>query len=324
MNKFDKVKTAIDHGVDITIELPYLLGTQNADIFAYNAVKLLSEMGVNQIVAGSECNDIIIIKNALELENNPQFQREIKTNLASGLSYRKCYSLATEKYNLNLSSNDMLNVKYLEAIEAINKKINLTLIKRINNNYNDTNLNDTNIQSATAIRMATQIKDYVPTDVNNIFIEKGFYDLNKFTSILKHLLLTQNLHNTFQANEGIENSFNKDFETIDDLTEILSTKRYTKTRIRRFITYILTQTTKDEVNMLPKEILVRVTGFNQKGQKYLGEIKKKVSYITRLTDRINSIYDKELMIAKIFSNVFNEDFIKIEQKLPYKKTNDSE
>ena len=53
INKLDKVKTAIDKGVDITIELPYLLGTQNADIFAYNAVKLLNEIGVEEIVAGS-------------------------------------------------------------------------------------------------------------------------------------------------------------------------------------------------------------------------------------------------------------------------------
>jgi predicted nucleotidyltransferase len=319
INKFDKVKTAIDNGVNITIELPYLLGTQNADIFAFNAVKLLSQMGVNEIVAGSECNDINIIKEAVNLENTISFQSDIKSYLDKGLSYRKSYSLAMEKHNLNLSSNDMLNIKYLQAINRLNNDIKLTLIQRINNNYSDIELNETNIQSATAIRGATEIENYVPEYINNIFKEKGFYNLNKFTPILKHLLLTQNLHETFQATEGIENSFDKDFTSIDNLIDILSNKRYTKSRIRRFITYILTQTTKDQMSSVHDNIIVRVTGFNEIGQQYLNKIKKEVSYFTRLINNIDITFDKELTIAKIFTNVFNEDFIKIEQLLPYRK-----
>ena len=318
INKYDKVKTAIDHGVDITIELPYLLGTQNADIFAYNSVKLLSKMGVTDIVAGSECNDIDIIKNTLEAENNNLFQEEIKRNLDSGLSYRKSYTIALEKYNINLSSNDMLNVKYLSAINQINPNIILNLIQRVNNNYNDETLNNTNIQSATAIRKASDIKEFVPETINNIYFKKGFYDINKFTPILKHLLLTQNLSEIFEAKEGIENCFKLNFDTIEELINTLATKRYTKTRIRRFISYILTQTTKEEMNQLDTE-LIRVTGFNQVGQKYLNTIKKDTTYFTRLTNGINCVYDKELMIAKIFSNIYNEDFIKVEQLLPYRK-----
>ena len=162
INKYDKVKTAIDNGVDITIELPYLLGTQNADIFAYNAVSLLSKMGVTEIVAGSENNDINIIDQTIAIEQNTEFQNKIKNNLDKGFSYRKSYSLALEKHSINLPSNDMLNVKYLQAIQQINPNIKLTLIKRINNNYNDIKLNDSSIQSATAIRNTNNIQKYVP------------------------------------------------------------------------------------------------------------------------------------------------------------------
>lgn len=316
INKFDKIKNAIDYGVDITIELPYLLGTQNADLFAYNAINLLNKMGVNEIVAGSECNDINIINTALNIEKNASFQQIIKENLSLGLSYRKSYSLALEKYNINLSSNDMLNVKYLEAINKINPNINLTLIKRINNNYSDETINNSNIQSATAIRMAKDIKDYVPQEINQIYLDKGFYNINCFTSILKHLLITQNLSETFQAQEGIENSFKINFNDIDDLIEKLASKRYTKTRIRRFVTYILTQTTKEEIKE-GLDTIIRVTGFNERGRNYLNKNKKDIVYFTRLISKINSIYDKELLIAKIFTNAFNEDFIQIEQKLPY-------
>ena len=321
INKLDKIKTAIDNGVDITIELPYLLGTQNADIFAYNAVYLLNQMGVDEIVAGSENNDINIITKAATIAKNESFQEEIKANLTQGLSYRKSYSLALEKHNINLPSNDMLNVKYIEAINQINPNIKLSLIKRINNNYNDKELNDSTIQSATAIRKANNIKEYVPTYINEIFENKGFYNLNQFSSILKHLILTLDLSTIFQTQEGIENSFSTSFNNIDELVDQLTSKRYTSTRIKRLISYILTNTTKQEMNELTKP-LIRVTGFNGKGQKYLNTKKKDITYFTRITNGINNIYDKELTIAKIFTNVYNEDFIKIEQMLPYKK-NDS-
>lgn len=318
LNKFDKVKTAIEHGVDITIELPYLLGTQNADIFAYNSIYLLNKMGVNEIVAGSENNNIETIEKALEIEKNDNFQSDIKNNLNQGLSYRKSYSLALEKYNINLSSNDLLNVKYLKAIKEINPNIKLTLIQRINNNYSDEQLNETNIQSATAIRMANDISKYVPETINDIYLNKGFYNINKFTNIFKHLILTQELSNIFQATEGIENSLYINFLSVDELVNTLSTKRYTKTRIRRFISYIITNTSKDELLNIDESI-VRVTGFNNKGREYLNKNKKEIIYFTRITNKINNIYSKELIIAKIFSNTFNEDFIKIEQNLPYIK-----
>ena len=65
----------------------------------------------------------------------------------------------------------------------------------------------------------------------------------------------------------------------------------------------------------------RVTGFNDQGREYLSANKKAINYITRLVNGIDKSYDKEIMIAKIFSNVYNEDFMKIEQSLPYiKKT----
>ena len=212
----------------------------------------------------------------------------------------------------------MLNVKYLEAINKINPNLQLSLIKRINNNYNDTQLNDSTIQSATAIRNTNNIEKYVPDFINKIHKTKGFYDMNKFSSILKHLIITSDLSSIFQAQEGIENSLSTSFNTIDELVDQLTSKRYTSTRIKRFISYILTNTTKKEMSEIENPV-VRVTGFNENGQKYLNKNKKDITYFTRITNGISNIYDKELMIAKIFTNIYNEDFVKIEQSLPYKR-----
>ena len=318
INKYDKVKTAIDNGVDITIELPYLLGTQNADIFAYNSIYLLNKMGIDTIVSGSETNDLENIIKAYNISLNDEFQSEIKKQLKQGFSYRKSFSNSLEKYNISLNSNDMLNLKYYEAIQKINPNIELKTIRRINNNYNDKTLNETNIQSATSLRLAESIEGYVPKYINEIFTTKGFYDINKFSQTLKHFIISSNLSNIFMATEGIENSFKENFSSIDELVVKLTSKRYTSSRIKRLISYILTNTTKDE-NFSISNLEPRVTGFNEKGKEYLSKIKKTNKYFTRLINGINSIYDKEIMISKIFTNIFDENFMKVEQTLPYIK-----
>ena len=51
--------------------------------------------------------NIETIKKALTIEKNEDFQLEIKNNLSLGLSYRKSYSLALEKYNCDLVTLDI-------------------------------------------------------------------------------------------------------------------------------------------------------------------------------------------------------------------------
>lgn len=318
INKYDKIKTAIDNGVNLTIELPYLLGTQNADLFAYNSIYLLNKMKIDTIVCGSEQNNLNIIKEIYQLQKKEEFQDLIKMNLKNGNSYRKSFSEALKKYNYELNSNDMLNLKYYEAIQNINPQIELILIQRINNNYNDKTINNSKIQSATALRIIDTIEGFVPEYVNEIFINKGFYNINQFSSILRHIITTSNINDIFMAKEGIENSLTANFQNIDELVEKLTTKRYTSSRIKRFLSYIITNTQKD-TNFDISKTLPRVTGFDELGKGHLSKIKKQVNYFTRLTNGISEIYDKELLIAKIFTNIFNEDFIKIEQQLPYKK-----
>ena len=39
IDKFDKTKLALEYGVDLVVELPFIFATQAADIYAYGAVK---------------------------------------------------------------------------------------------------------------------------------------------------------------------------------------------------------------------------------------------------------------------------------------------
>ena len=68
IDKLQKTQIALAAGIDIVVELPYLLGCQNADIFAKNAVKILAKMGVTEIVSGSELNDFKLLNTISKLE----------------------------------------------------------------------------------------------------------------------------------------------------------------------------------------------------------------------------------------------------------------
>ena len=57
LNKWDKAKIALDNNVDLVVELPFVYSSQSADKFAYASLKILSSLGVNKIIFGSESND---------------------------------------------------------------------------------------------------------------------------------------------------------------------------------------------------------------------------------------------------------------------------
>ena len=54
----NKTILSLEHGIDIVIKLPFIFGSNSADIFSNAALEILNNMGVNKIIFGSECNDI--------------------------------------------------------------------------------------------------------------------------------------------------------------------------------------------------------------------------------------------------------------------------
>jgi len=317
MNKYDKTKAAIDNGADIVLEYPYLLATQSADYFAKNAISILNRFGVDIIFSGSEKDDLNLINNISMLEKNNDFQKLINDDIKLGKSYRASFDNTLKAYGLNiLESNDMLNLKYYDSIQEINPNIRLELLERTNN-YQENSFNESLIQSATSIRNGLKnnldIKSFIP---HNVCLNK-YYDINDFTDILKYKIINDDLSNIFQANEGIENSLDTNFKSIDEIIEKLTTRRYRETKIKRFISYIITDYTKNII--LEDDFPIRVLGFNGNGRSHLNSVKKVCNITTTIKDNISIYDDFELKLAKIFTVIYKEDFIKIEQKLPYIK-----
>ena len=58
IDKFDKTKILLDNNVDIVMELPVVNTLQSADYFASASIKILNNLGVTDLVFGSETEDL--------------------------------------------------------------------------------------------------------------------------------------------------------------------------------------------------------------------------------------------------------------------------
>ncbi|MCD6435820.1 MAG: nucleotidyltransferase family protein, partial [Clostridiales bacterium] len=64
MDKWTRAKIAVDNGINLVIELPFLNAISSAEKFAFGSVFLLNQLGiVNDIVFGSESGNIDLIEN---------------------------------------------------------------------------------------------------------------------------------------------------------------------------------------------------------------------------------------------------------------------
>src|SRR5699024_7707972 len=158
IDKYTRAKAALQSGVDLIIELPYLYAVQNSDIFARGAVYLLHEAGVSSICFGSESGIIDHFKDSYRAVKRNEFayKTELKARLSEGLSFpeasRHAYASIGVSSGADLTKpNNILGFSYMKAIYDQNLPIEPLTIGRKNNQFHDTTITG-NITSATSIR----------------------------------------------------------------------------------------------------------------------------------------------------------------------------
>ena len=72
LSKENKTKLALIYGVDLVVELPFIYGTQSADIFADAAIKILGYLGCSYLVFGSESNNVEILEKVAAIEESAE------------------------------------------------------------------------------------------------------------------------------------------------------------------------------------------------------------------------------------------------------------
>ena len=307
INKFEKTKAALDHGVDLVVELPYIYTLQNAYVFGNKAVEILSKLKVNDIVFGSETNNLEELKKYSQLEVDVTRLKEL---MHDGNSYPKSYGLLSA----SLYPNDILAIAYLKAMKDTN--INPISIQRTND-YHSTNLDI--ISSATAIRKAIKENKDI-SSATDITIDNPVFNEDLYP-YLRQLLITtdkKDLSKIFMVSEGIENLLKENacrYNNYDEFIEHSISRRYTRLRIQRILMHIGNQIKKEDVANLPADDYIRVLGFNEKGQQYLKEIKNDVNIVTQFKNIPDAYKDMEYKVNCLYATLLKDSNTYIRREL---------
>ena len=308
----EKTRLALKYGIDLVIELPFVFGSNSADIFAEASLELLNNLHIGKLVFGSESNDIEKLMEVAKKQLSKDFDKKVKEYLNEGINYPTALNKAIG-IPLN-EPNDLLGVSYIKAILKENYNIDAITIKRTND-YHDIKSNE-KIVSASNIRekikQKKRIKKYIPegklVNVNE----------NLLFNILKYKIISEdNLDKYLSVDEGIDSRLKKVINEVNSVEELINkvkTKRYTYNRLMRMLIHILIGLTKEDKEIIKNNEYIRILGLNEKGQDYLNKIKKDINLplTSKITNIDSKIKDYEIKAANIYSLLTNENVLEFE------------
>ncbi len=296
-----RVKAALMNGADIVLELPFVYATATAEIFASNAVKILTSFGCDKIAFGTENTNLNQLENAVDILLSKDFDEKLKMHLEDGVSYPTARQLAFDEYNCDCdisTPNNILAIEYLTAIKKNNYNISAITVNRKGTNYHDNYAINT-FASATHIRnLINENKDFAELVPQNAFQEYAnalndgnYINAEMFNiSALSLLRTNKNASNIANMAEGLENRIESAIKTSFSLNEIYDkakTKRFTHSRIRRAVlSRIMNVTDKDLKIPVP---YCRLLGFNTNIGDKLGNFVKKcrIPFVVSYSNIVN-------------------------------------
>ncbi len=314
LDKWNKTNIAINNGIDIVLEIPFIYSNQSSDIFSYAALKMLNEFKIEKLVFGSETNNIDLLSLASSVQiDNKKFDSLVKDYMSKGYNYpssigKSIYELTGIKIK---ESNDILGVSYIKEILKNKYNIKPISIKRTNNFK--TNTKKSNIISAYEIReflnKNESIKEYVPNNVTP-YIKKVDYE--KLFNLIKYKVISEkNFLNKYHLiDEGIENRIYEGVikcDNYDDLVKYISNKRVTINKVNRILINIFVGLTKEEASN--KELsYIKILGLSKNGKKYYSKIKKDIN-IKVCNKFEKDIMNTELKASYLYSIITNDKSI---------------
>ncbi len=321
VEKFARTEMALRAGVDVVFELPTIYAIQDASGFSKGSVGILNATNmVDDLVFGSESNNIENIEKIASLifEESEEFKSELKEKLKTGLSFPNARRLAVsrmidEKSEEMRYSNNILGIEYVVALKKLRSKIKPHTIKRIGSNYNDENISP--IPSATAIRKAISegkkiegLPDFSAEILQREFANgKGPVFFDDFFDLLRAkiiLLRRDGLEKIYGFNEGLSERFFKGACRAKDsraFLQIVKTKRFTFTRIKRRMMYGIFEIDREFVsrsNELGPQYL-RLLGFRKNSRQILRSIsdRSSIPLISNLSEFKSAIRSRNVDIA---------------------------
>ena len=335
MDKFARAEVAIKSGFDMVIEMPCYVSLQAAEFFAFKSVFILDKINVDYLVFGVENLDgNEFLENAKKvIKNSTYIDKLTKKYLNDGFSYPKARNKALEEFvgKKYLTSNNILALEYVRAINKLNSNMKPYPIRRIKTLNKDENIYNSKFASSTAIRknLDFNIKGLMPDEsyqkLNNFLNTYKKFDDTLLYNIFRYKVIIEKepMDKIIGYEEGLSSyleNLAKVHVSNDDFLNDATSKRYTKSRIKRLIlNYILdNEKCLNEVDIS----FIKILSYNKKATEYFGEMTNNINLIINKKDIYNLdkqnklVYEKMIQASNIYSLGINRDF-----DLDYKHNN---
>ncbi|MBD5429903.1 nucleotidyltransferase [Lactobacillus sp.] len=289
MDKWSRAKAALASGADLVFELPFSFAVQPADIFAGGSVKLLHDLGAQDLVFGVEDANLNFSYLAQKISQIPQGRFDFK-------DYTQTYAT---QYNQMVASevghevnqpNLMLAIAYAVASQSLENPLNLHPIHRIGSGHDDILMRENIVSSATSIRNyilhhqdgdLSALKNIVPKqELLQLEKQKVYPNWNLLYKFLKYRIESssvEELRKIYQMSEGLEYKMKEEIHEAFDFTDFLrriKSKRYTYARLRRLCLYTLLNIQSDELFASFDNISTMLLGYSTRGRNYLKKMRK--------------------------------------------------
>ena len=322
-DKWERAASAAACGADLVLELPFFYACNSAELFAEGGIGILRGLGcVTHLSFGCETQCPELLKAAADVlaEEPAAFRQQLRVFLDRGESYPKARWEALRAVcgqktaSVIESPNNILAVEYLKQCIRQGWNPEYVPVFRKGASYDEKQLSG-ETASAAALRESYDgfcaedpdkrdagawkktIERFLPEISLDMLLQKGAskqkLEEGLYLVLISKILTAapEELGELVSAGEGLQNRLKKAAlraESIEELVQLVKSKRYTETRIRRFLIHIVFGLTQQAEG----QHYARVLAFNAKGAALLRKIKKEACAQIPVLTNVNKELEK--------------------------------
>ena len=324
-DKYLRTKTALLAGADLVLEIPVAFSTASAHEFAAYGVALLSAIGVDAVVFGSECGQIEILKQAAYALNHEsaEFQERLRKGLKTGLTYPQARAKALEMEDtwasVLSSPNNILGIEYLRAAEDLHSPMEFYTISRKGSGYHEDTLADANFPSASAIRgiirnslskdkdLLDILASHLPAVTHPAYTGAVPVFVDDFSELLNAAVLQ--MQATFSIADLSPELAARLAKppycplSFEERIQALKTRQLTYTRVSRALLHLVLGMREEDISRWKDEgyaLYARILGFRRQSSPLLSCLHKKSSIplITKMADAAQNLSPSALALLE--------------------------
>ena len=324
-DKYRRTKAALLAGADLVLEMPVAFSTASAHEFAAYGVALLSAIGVDAVVFGSECGQIETLKQAAYALNHEsaEFRERLQKGLKAGLTYPQARAKALEMEDtwasVLSSPNNILGIEYLRAAEDLHSPMEFYTISREGSGYHEDTLADAKFPSASAIRgiirnslskdkdLLDILASHLPAVTHPAYTGAVPVFVDDFSELLNAAVLQmQATFSIADLSPELTARLTKPPYcplSFEERIQALKTRQLTYTRVSRALLHLVLGMREEDISRWKDEsyaLYARILGFRRQSSPLLSCLHKKSSIplITKMADAAQNLSPSALALLE--------------------------